>query len=256
VSYLLVAGIPFPGSVKSSTEPVREIGVTETAHDGTLLKSIVATKLDKSFESVPLPLATAFAWACMARGAGECWSFDASLYSANGLGPNGTPDCALASAHPKFGTQNLSLTATTGGVSYAAALGSNWTVRFWRREDGVWRHYVVCSDGKKWRLGERDDAAVTSWLSVASGTATLTNTTGAAVEYDDLVVLPYLVPTTWPPLWAALGVAFSPLPRLHVTGDAIAEGGTRLMLGAAPASKDIKTASGWLRVLTVSLQMV
>jgi len=44
----------------------------------------------------------------------------------------------------------------------------------------------------------RADATVTTWLSVASGTATIVNATGAAVDYDDLVLLPFLPIVTWP----------------------------------------------------------
>lgn len=254
MSQLVIAGITFPGAADSGSESEREVGSTTPAFDGTLRRSRLSVKLDMRCETTPQTLASAAAWSSLIRGLGEVWSFDSSLYSASGLGPYGSPVYTLASTHPKFGAKNLSLNADTGTLSYAPTFGTDWAVMVWRYETNVWIHYTAYSDGKKWVDGVRNDAATTTFLSVAAGLVTLANTSGSAVEYDDLVFLPFLPPTTWPPVWGVAAVAFSPLPRLNVTGSAITEGGARMMLGQVPDASDVATAAGTRRTLTVTLQ--
>jgi len=231
--WLTVNGVELGGSIQegSAQETRREIGDTTPAYDGTLRKSRLSVKRDLEFETTPMTSANALAWESYLRGLGERWSFDTSLYGSKGLGPVAGYAATNPAGTPKFGAAILRVTATTGAISYAAALGSNWTAMFWRYETAVWHHYTVLSDGKKWYDGVRNDALSTTWFSVASGTATITNTTGSAVDYDDLVLLPFLVPADWPPVFGVASSAFSNLPSLTLAGDIIPEATTRSALG-------------------------
>ena len=237
MSFLAINGIEFPAEVQTLMEPPRLIGSTSVADDGSAVRSEQGTKLDFEFNSLPMSAADAHAWANLIRGHGHRFGFE-TFYAASGLGPvAGYVGATLITTHPKFGTKNLNLAATTGTISFAAALGSFWTVLVWRYESAAWHHYTVNSAGQKWVDGVRNDAATTTWLSVTSGTATIANTSGAAVEYDELVLLPFVTPTSWPEVWGVSAVAFSDLARLNVTGDAVAESGTRVMIGGTGSIK-------------------
>ena len=238
--FLAINGIEFPAAVQTLTEPPRLIGSTSVADDGSAVRSEQATKLDFDFDSVPMSSADAHAWANLIRGHGHRFGFE-TFYAASGLGPvAGYVGATLVTTHPKFGTKNLSLAATTGTISFAAALGAAWSIGVWRYESAAWHHYFARSTEAGtggWYDGVWNAGLTYAWLTVASGTATIANTSGAAVEYDDLVLLPFVVPTSWPTVWGVSAVAFSDLARLNVTGDAVAEGGTRVMVGGTGTIK-------------------
>jgi len=265
MSFLLVTGLELgdlisePAGVK---EGRREIGETSAAYDGTLRKSRQSIKHDLEFETTPMLSATALALESLIRGLGEVWSFDSDFYGSKGLGPTAGYVATVASpGTPKFGSA-LSVTATTGSITYAAALGSSWTAAFWRTADNgvTWVHYIITSAGTKWLNGVSNDAAVTTWFAVSSGSATITNATGSAVFYDDLVLLPYLIVSTWPAVWGVATSAFPLLPKLTISGDAIPEATSRTVMGEATPSFRKLVVSGSLRtnakVLSISLAEV
>jgi hypothetical protein len=249
MAFLTLNGIELGGDIAADSlpEPRREIGETSSAFNGTLRKSRQAIKRDIEFSTTPLTSADALAWESFLQGLGEHWGFNTSLYGSKGTGPNSGYVASNPSGTPKFGAAVLRVTASTGSITYAAALGSNWTAMFWRYESAVWHHYTVLSDGKKWLDGVRADATVTTWFAVSGGSAALTNVTGAAVDYDDLVLLPFLVPTTWPEAFGVAASAFSELPKLTAAGDIIQEASTRTVLGEATPSALKVHISGTLR---------
>lgn len=234
--FLTVNGVELGGSIsepRGIAESRREIGESTNAFDGTLRKSRQSIKHDLEFETTPMTSANALAWESLIRGLGEVWSFDSSLYGSKGLGPTAGYTASRTTSGPKFGAGELSVDATTGSISFAASLGSNWTAAFWRYESAAWHHYVITSAGTKWYDGVSDDGHSTTWFSVSSGTATIANTTGAAVLYDDLVLLPFLPISTWPTVWGVASSAFSLLPKLTIAGDAIPEATSRSVMGEA-----------------------
>ena len=241
-----------PAGVK---EGRREIGETSAAYNGTLRKSRQSIKNDLEFETVPMLSATALAWESLIRGLGEHWSFDSDLYGSKGLGPTAGYDASRTTSGPKFGAGELSVTGVTGTISFAAALGSNWTACVWRYESAAWHHYVITSAGTKWYDGVSDDAHSTIWFEVASGTATISNTAGAAVLYDDLVLLPFLPVSTWPTVWGVATSAFSALPKLTIAGDAVPEATTRTVMGEATPSFRKVMLSGSLRTNAKTLSV-
>lgn len=244
-----------------SIEPkvaARDVGDTTVAVDGTTRVTRNARKLDTSFMSVPLSVADAHAWRSFITGEGEVWSFDAHLYGSKGTAATAT-NAVQSAGSAKFGAGKLSVGATTGTISFLAAVNSwgdssAWSVGVWRYEAAAWHHYLVRSDDAKWVDGARNDAASTAWLSVASGTVTIANTTGSAVLYDDLVVLPFLVPVDWPAQWVAAGAAFGPLPFHAATGDWVTEQATRAVVGFVETENGMRVASGTRVRLGVELR--
>lgn len=220
--FLNVNGFAVPVALDSLKRPAaEELGTRERMLDGSLYSHRSAKKRRLECELPPMTEAEALeAYEGLLRGDGHVWSFDASLYSSKGLGPNAGYAASQSGSGGKY-SGKLTLNATNGTIAFPAQLGARWTVMVWRHEGGAWRHYVIRSDGAKWVNGVRNDIASTSWLSMAGGAVTLTNTAGAAQDYDDLVALPFLVAQTWPAIVAASSRPFPPLPRLEVYGDAL-----------------------------------
>lgn len=218
-------------------ESQRDIGGEALAVDGSTITTRSARKLDLELKSVPLSLADAQAWRDFIAGEGETWSFDVSLYGSKGTAPIAMVGATFSAGSAKFGAAKLSVGATTGTITFPAAVNEygstskGWTVGVWRFESGAWRHYVVRDDGAKWSNGVRNDATSTAWLSVITPNVTIANSTGAAVFYDDLVILPYRVPLDWPPQWYASAFAFGLLPYHVATGDFVDEAASRVVLG-------------------------
>lgn len=251
MSALKLSGIELDAVVAASEDikqTTRDIGEQSEASDGTMHQTRSARKLDFAFSTVPLSLAAAAAWWAFLSGEGEAWSFDANLYGSKGSGPSSTSGTVFQSAGAaKFGAGKLSLTNAAsitwaGAAKNSFARADTWTVSLWRNA-GSWTHYVVNSAGQKWVDGVRNDAATTTFLSVSSGDVTLSNSAGT-VTFDDLVVVPYLMPTDWPAQLAAAAAAFGPLPAHLLTGDFVTEQSSRLVLGSAKESQYQKVAGG------------
>lgn len=234
MAFLTINGIDV--EVAASSPPAatsEEVGERVRAFDGTLRVSRHAIKLSYEFTTPPMSRADATALRRLLMGEGHAWSFDSTLYSSKGLGGSSVTNAGQqASGSSKFGAGRLQVGATTGTITFAASLGSTWSVGLWRSTDGTtYTHYLVRSDGAKWVDGTRSDATATTWLSVSGGSLTIANTTGTAVYYDDLVALPFLTADTWGPMLGVATSAFSALPSLSVTGDMVE--GTTTCIGAA-----------------------
>jgi hypothetical protein len=251
VSLLTIAGIPFP--VLGSTKPAdvsREIGSTSEAQSGAMRKSRRAMKGDfPSIESPAMATATAYAWEALVHGIGEAWSFDGSLYGSAGTGPSSSTGCTCDTTHVKFGAKALKVAS---GGAFVVPCPSVWTVIFWYWNGSAFVYDVGSSNGHGWYNGARNDSIAVYFATlISAGSLTVPDGGGVNSWYDDLVVLPYVAPDAWPPLWYASGVAFSPLPKLLVTGDLVPEG-TRTMYGdCTPSALKAATVR---RTLSVSLK--
>ena len=251
MSAITLNGLAFPVARNSLAEHPREVGQNSTAFDGTPRASRQRLVTDIELESTALPFDTAAAWMGLINGLGHVWSFDAHLYSSKGLGPSSSTGASIQ-ASCKFGS---GLRLTNGGsVTYGASLGSTWTVGLWRYSSG-WSHYLVRSDGAKWLNGARADGTSTPFIEVASGAVTISNTSGGAVDFDDLVALPFLAPTDWPPVLGVASSAFSALPRLTLAGSLVAAPSSRVVTGTC-ASRVIRVSDGNRRLLSVALAEV
>lgn len=253
MSFLTLNGIVVPVAVESAKEdPPEEIGESSRAHGGSMRKSIITTKAGWSAETTPITTSEARALRRLLLGEGHRWSFDSNLYSSKGLGPNvGYAAAQSTSGGGKYGAGYLSVNATTGTITWAYATGSEWTVFVWRFESAAWHHYAVRSDGSAWKDAVAD--SVPTWLTVSGSVVTIANTTGAAVKYDDLVVLPYQAPSSWVSSIYNAGSAFSDLWKLSAAGDFI-ERAPVSVLGSPSDARVVKTASGLRTVLSFQLR--
>lgn len=223
---LVLNGLTCPVKTESLTRARDEFGATRRAIDGTLLVNRRATKRRLGFTLTLRSNQEAHAWEALVRGEAHVLSFEASLYTSKGAAPTAGFTATRQTGTGKYGTGFVRIPNATTLV-YAGLVGLGgagtalgWTISLWRLETATWKHYVVTSDGRKWVDGVRNDAAVTSgFLAVNSaGTVTLTGITGAT-DFDDVVVWPVSLPSSWPPLLYATGRAFPEAPKLEVYGD-------------------------------------
>jgi hypothetical protein len=233
--FLALNGIEIDALNDTFTETPREIGSTEPAFDGTLRRTRIARKRDVRFDTPWMLQSEARAWEGLIVGEGHSWSFDSHLYSSKGLGPNAGYAASQVTAAAKYGTGYLSVNATTGTITYAASLGSNWTIAYWMQVGGNWFHYVRTSAGDKWENGVQNNGLALKGT-VTSGSLVITNTDGSAALFDDVVALPFVVPSAWVASLYAATVAFSSLPKLDMTGDCLSETTTRSVLGSVESS--------------------
>lgn len=223
---LLLNQLPFTVRDGSATKGAPEEigGANVRSYGGSLMSSRRALKRSYTAESPLMSEADALAWQSLLMGEGHHFSFDSGLYSSKGLGPDAGYTASQNTSASKFGAGQLSVDDTDGEITYAAQLGSVWTLMFYRFESAAWVHYVITSAGSKWVDGVQDDMATTTWISVSSGSVTITNATGSAVLYDDLVAVPYLFLSAWPALRSAATAAWGATPSLAATGELIKGG--------------------------------
>jgi hypothetical protein len=149
-------------------------------------------------------------------GDGHHFPFTADRYSERGLGPVADNASTINTGAGAFGASGFLYVATT--ITFPVQLPPNWTIGVRHLESGTWVSYWINSAGQKWVNGARSDSTDTSTvLSVGSdGSVTLGNYTSP--QFDELVCLPYLTPTTWPPIWDASGAPFAALPWVNMAG--------------------------------------
>lgn len=263
--FLVINGVEFPVAVDSFTEVPREVGQTVNAFDGSPIRSRQSTKRDLEFSSRPLDAESGIAWEKFIRGEGEWFSFS-TLYGSKGTPPGAGYSGTLDSGNGVVGGNALLLTSGTHTYAMSPS-SSSWTVALWHSTSATpgtgYSHYVVTSDATKWVNGARNDAASTTFVSVSSGVVTLTGASNT--RFDKLMVLPFVVPTSWgsefyDELVTARSYVEMFIPELMVYGDGVSEGFFRQMLGEVSSTEVIRGASSgglaYLRRLTVRLSEV
>lgn len=163
------------------------------------------------------------------NGEGDSWSFESNIYSAKGLLWSGTVP-VRQNTNVKFGTwagEAASGTTSTFSPGYA---GLDKTVLFWRRPGaGAFDHYALTrtSGGTltEYKNGVVGAYTTSNFFTFTDSTCSFlgkndagTNTT---IQFDDVVVLPFLMPATNIATLAAQTAAWAPLPYLRVTGDGL-----------------------------------
>lgn len=243
-SFLTVNGVTLPVAQGSVRETIRDIGTTETAFDGSMLRQRLATKYDLELETTPAVGATAFAWQQLLRGEGNHWSFNSTFYSSKGIGPSSTTGCSLVSSPtPAYGAKCLDI---TGGNSFVVAgytSGGTVTTLLWRYESGAWHHYIIDGNAVSvYRDGSSYGGSIAAWFSATGGNITLTG----AGDFDDMTVLPFYMPTDWySGVYTFMSsYAWSDCPRLTLAGDAIWEATTRSVMGFCETSKPLSGVVG------------
>lgn len=229
MAFLRISGIAVPVMHGDAGHRPIQLGDNERAEDGSLLvnrRTIKETYHVTLAHQVP---ATAFAFRDLFLGKGHVWNFDSHLYSSKGLGPSALTATTQQTVTKKYGAGAAQMTSPTGTVSYVALPpgGTKWTVCVWRATGGAFSSYIVTSANKAasqaYVGGLLLGGETTPWLTVttATGTVKLDVEAGITTQYDDLVVLPYDVPTDWPGQIVGYGAAFSQLATLDVDGDFI-----------------------------------
>lgn len=263
---LALSGINLGAMMAKAFDPkitLRDVGDVATAVDGSTRVTRSARKYDTVFKSVPLSVSDAAAWRSLITGEGETWTFDSSLYGSKGLGPSSSTNASQSSGSAKFGAGKLSVGATTGTITWNAATAnpfgrvSDWTISLWRSTDGgaTYLHNLIRSDGSTWLNGVASGIVYSPWLTISGGgNVTIFNTTGTAILYDDLVILPFKVLDDWPAQIYAYGSSFGALPLLPATGDLVTEQSSRSVYGSCETSNVMRTGDGMRITLDVELR--
>lgn len=148
------------------------------------------------------------------EGRGHRWSFDHATqyeYSSKGQGiATGTYTRATGGIGAKFGAAYLDVTASST-IAMGSGYSSAWTVAYWINDGGAWEHRIETSDGDQWEDGVSGSYG---WsISMSGGTLTL-----PAGDYDDVVILPYVITSAMGDGWPQSS-AFSALDKLVASGD-------------------------------------
>lgn len=263
--WLLANGIELAVIAAIATAPKgarRDIGDQGGAVDGTMRLTQQTRKRDIAFSTIPLTQSDAFAWESYLSGEGHVWSFDANVYSSKGLGPSSSSGATvMTGSGSKFGTGALFINISTGTITFTGALLNTfkatpaWTVGVWRFDDGTdsdFHHYMVRSDGAKWKDGVRNDGTGTAWLTVSGANVTLT--AGGFVDpvlYSDLVCLPFKVLDGWPTVFGTSTAAFGPRPYTDLTGKMVPEQTSRRSL-CTVAENLVESSGGTMSRLDVA----
>jgi hypothetical protein len=210
------------GSAKRGRKPIGEVG---EAVSGAGYKDVRTYKGRWSGALVLAAAADALAWERLLCGDHDTWSFEgtAGVYSAKGVPLVLGGSVALSSAQYRFGSWSVAIPSTkTVEIDYGTQPPwwdpsvSPWTVGWWQREGSTWFHYLECSDGTRYRNGA--SSGHTAFWTSSSPKLSYMQSSGGTYYLDDLVVLPFVVPVTWPAEMYAFAAALPDAPRLRADG--------------------------------------
>lgn len=255
-------GIEVPVLVGSFSKGDPEvIGERTRSLSGTMRTTHVATKRRWSASLSHRSTAEADAWRRLLLFDWDVVSFDSTLYSAKGSGPSasaGTP--AVSTTRAKFGARSLAVSDVNGASYRLAAVNPTYTIMVWRWDGAAWDHHVITSAGDEYLNGVAGTFAAPG-LAQTGGEVSLGSLSGTAATattyyFDDLVLLPFAVPSEWVADIYAAGAAFTG-PALTATGDGI-EGAPRYVV---PQVGQTSTVGAWVdgtfqavEVLSVELE--
>src|SRR5215217_4509047 len=234
MAFLTLSGIPIPLDAGSPLQYRTELlGELRRSFSGQLRSSVRARKWGFGANTMPVLLEEALALRNLIDGRGHSWSFDGGTASSTGIGPpvvTGTAGSTTGSA--RYGTGRM-FCAPGGKLRWPLSLGDDLsvsTVAFWARGPELsfpvtWTHVVIdmatdtaYRDGELWTTVDvLPDFSLLFALTATYLELGCQAEGGGEMSYDDLVVLPYRVPTSWLPAWATSGTPFGPLPA-HVVG--------------------------------------
>jgi hypothetical protein len=203
---------------------------------------------------------------------GESWSFNSHLYGSKGTTTSVTTGCSIDANDGKYGGGCLAVaTGNIFNIASAYTVGTGVTVLVWRKETVTndatgYTHFICTEDSALSNYYSTNGAAkaggLPSGVAIANGAVTIQSYAGAARYFDDLVILPFVIPDAWmAAMYAHLAVyAMSALPALTLTGTLLWEtNATRTVLGQSDSGSVIKAVVGGTytnlaRQLSVSLQ--
>lgn len=228
---------------------VSQIGDSKRAVDGTMRVHRRVVKNKWSFATTPQPAATADAIRDLILGKGEYWSFDDSVkfaYGSKGTGPSSITGGGVSytASSPYLGAGSLLFGTNPSAIVFTALpllANGPWTVFYALRVSGTWTHYIACSDGTHYVNGV-SGAVVGLTVTPSAGTV-LFNPASSGAQLDEVVILPFLIPSvSWAPqIYAyvnpsANAAQWSSLARVNAFGDMI-EAGTKTVPVAGTITK-------------------
>lgn len=260
-------------SINGMDNPTANDGATLTPHTigdaergagvGEMRDARRGLKEDGDLTMTPQAAAEADAWEGIILGRGVRWSFDESLVSDMGLPPNTGHSATLGTTAPAaaFGYARAKVpSATTLAYSFnIVSKDARWSVmyRFWN--GASWDHYVVRSDGNKYKNGVNIGTAVgavsvSAALSITSGTGILsvtvtlkgrniTDLADADAFYDELVFMPWIFTATLLAAHYTANVVWGKCPRINISG-AATETGTMECYGEITGRKYLQADTG------------
>lgn len=244
MAFLTLDGITAPVQEGVWQKGADVIGARVRSVNGRLRHTFVANKRRFTGKLIPLDRDTADAWRRLLLGEADHVPWDSTLYSEKGVAPNAGHTAVIDNTFPFIGNY-----VDTGAnpLSYTFGTPSNsssWTVSVWQFNGSTWDHYVVRNNTAKWFNGVRNDATVTTFLTVGvNNTVTL----AAGFLYDELFFMPFFAPDSWPPEIFAFnnnGLAMK-YPEMTADGNGI-DGGS-LTVSPAYSSTDVMHSSGTIK---------
>jgi hypothetical protein len=222
--FLTLNGIPLQMAPSSGAKRAVHLGQYGRSYNGTPFSTVRTTKVDMPGTTTPMTKAEADTLERLLQGDGHVWSFDSVDYSSRGTPvlSSGGAGYTLSAGAPKFGTDALEVTNPDGFVRWSLAgdewSWSAWTMMLWVWE-GTWHHYARTSAGSYWKDGATIAAgSFPAWVTFIASILRV-DADGSDRLVDDMVMLPYVVPSTWPAYVYGAGVAFGQLPMHAVGGD-------------------------------------
>lgn len=238
-NYLMLNSVDVPTHKSSGWVPV-SWGPRERAQSSRFLHGRRARFHKGDFESTIIDGETAEAFKGLIDGLGLHWGFDDGFHSDHGVMPTSLGTSSLvASVPPKFGANSLRVPSATT-IQWQFVLDGvhrRCSVILWYYLSAAWhQHIITFTDDARvthWRDGVTTGtpygvtvASVVNADRTVSWTLTLTGvnpTTGAnaQADFDDLVFVPYHIPSTWVAALYARTRAFSALPYLELSGEVL-----------------------------------
>lgn len=250
-NFLTVNGIVLPCAAEGGgNHAVTQLGESKRAIDGTLRVHRRVVKRQWSFRSTPQLAPTALAFRDLLLGRGHYWSFDniagtAGLYSSKGLGPTGAitgVTLAAAAPAPILGAGRVAISA---GNSLVFTLGAGLLgidVFAWVNVNSAgWNHIIKDDAGVVYTNGALAGAAAMISITLATGVVTL-SAPAVSHAFDELVIVPYRVPSDWPAqiyAYQLAGSQWSQLAQLKVAGDGIDGNSGTAIVKAEPGALEI-----------------
>lgn len=183
-------------AIDSASREPRNVGERRRTFNGGLRNDLTRRKQALRLSTVPVSAEVADALRGLLRGDGEHWPFEADAWSLQGSLATFTG--ATIGAGGKH-DQGANFSAVDGTITFPIR-SSEYTVALWRREPGgsSHDHWLIRSDGTKWKNSVADATSIASWWSTTATVLTISNGHATLLSsIDDLVVLPYMVPSEW-----------------------------------------------------------
>lgn len=223
--FLEINEITIPVQANTVRESTRLVGFDAMSHAGSEIAEIRRSLKEWKVETPPLEWTRAEALEALVLGLGDNWSFEdagsgnAWQYSSKGRGAVAPiSGASRQTSTSQFGTASMQLTSGSS-IAWQLAPAERWTALFWRRvAAGAWQHLATTSSGLYYLSGAATGSPHLSVVTMVDGLLTLTNNQGVSTFYDDLVLIPAILPAAWILALAGRTTPWPQLPRFELGG--------------------------------------